>query len=285
MKTSSPLRYPGGKSSMASVLKQVRQLNNLGNRAIAEPFAGGAGASLALLFDELTPEIYINDRDIAVRDFWWSITQRPDDFVALLRRTRINMTEWRRQRDIYRCRARLPRLKRGFATFYLNRCNRSGIIFNGGPIGGVKQTGAWKLNARFNKTDLIKRCLRVAEYRDRVTVTGVDGIEFIKSLDARQTFFFIDPPYFEKGQSLYLNVADSAYHTLLAEQLKTMSDAAWVLTYDDCHEIRKLYADWAFVRPFSLRYSASERRGGREVLITPKWLHLPRSQSSDSIMW
>ena len=50
MKTCSPLRYPGGKSAMAELLSEIRRLNGLGDRAIAEPFAGGAGASLTLLF-------------------------------------------------------------------------------------------------------------------------------------------------------------------------------------------------------------------------------------------
>lgn len=285
MKTASPLRYPGGKASMADVLRQIKQMNNLGGRAIAEPFAGGAGASLALLFDEMTPSIHINDLDHSVRDFWWAITERCDEFLDLMRKTRINMTEWRRQREIYRSKGRMPRLTRGFATFYLNRCNRSGVIFNGGPIGGVKQLGEWKINARFNKVELAKRCQRVADYADRISVSGLDGIEFIKSLEVSKTFFFIDPPYFEKGQSLYLNAANQEYHACLSEKLKKMTDAAWVLTYDDCQEIRDLYKGWAEIRPFSLRYSASERRGGREILITPKWLRLPNDQRSMSIGW
>jgi len=285
MKTASPLRYPGGKAAMADVLRQISQLNSLGNRSIAEPFAGGAGASLALLFDELTPNIHINDLDHSVRDFWWAITARCDEFLDLMRKTRVNMTEWRRQREIYRSKSRMPRLTRGFATFYLNRCNRSGVIFNGGPIGGVKQDGEWKINARFNKADLAKRCRRVADYAERISVSGMDGIELIKSLDASKTFFFIDPPYFEKGQSLYLNAANQGYHAELSEKLKEMTEAAWVLTYDDCREIRSLYRGWADIRSFSLRYSASEKRGGREILITPKWLRLPRDQRSMSIGW
>jgi DNA adenine methylase len=196
MKTASPLRYPGGKSALANVLKQIRQLNNLGDRAIAEPFAGGAGASLALLFEESAPEIYINDRDSLIRDFWWSITQRCDEFIALLKGTRINMTEWRRQRDLYRSQVRGMKLERGFATFYLNRCNRSGVIFNGGPIGGIKQLGKWKLNARFNKVNLITRCKRVADYGERINVSGLDGIKFIRSLNTERTFFFHRPAIF-----------------------------------------------------------------------------------------
>lgn len=285
MNTSSPLRYPGGKSSMVGLLSQIIRLNGLGRRAIAEPFAGGAGASLSLLYREETPEIHINDADPAIHDLWWTLVRRPEPFLAMLSRTRVNMTEWRRQRDVYRCADRVSRLRRGFAAFYLNRCNRSGIIMNGGPIGGVKQTGEWKINARYNKPELRQRCERISEYRDRIHVNGQDGVEFIEERDAGATFFFIDPPYFVKGPTLYLNTLDKTYHEALASRLKALSDDAWVLTYDDCPEIRKMYRGWATIRPFSLRYTASRRRSGREVMIVPKWMQLPRHQDSAALSW
>ena len=84
MKTSSPLRYPGGKSSMAGLLGDIRKLNGLGDRAIAEPYAGGAGASLNLLFLEETHKIFINDADDAIYDFWWTLVNRPQPFFNLL---------------------------------------------------------------------------------------------------------------------------------------------------------------------------------------------------------
>lgn len=285
MRTSSPLRYPGGKSTMASLLSQFRRLNDLGDRAIAEPFAGGAGASLTLLYLEETHEIYLNDADPAIHDFWWSLVNQSQPFLKMLSKARVSMAEWRRQRDVYRNRGRVSRLHRGFSAFFLNRCNRSGIIMNAGPIGGMKQTGKWKVSARFNKPDLRRRCEKVAEYGDRVHVSGHDGIAFIKSLNAESTFFFIDPPYFAKGQTLYLNALEEEYHIALSAQLKSMSDAAWVLTYDDCPEIRRLYQDWATIRPFSLRYAAAERRSGKEVLIAPKWMRLPASQTSGAVAW
>lgn len=285
MKTSSPLRYPGGKSAMAGLLSGIRRLNGLGGTAIAEPFAGGAGASLTLLYLEETHRIYVNDLDPAIYDFWWTLVHRPSAFLDLLSRTRLNMAEWRRQRDIYRRRSGVSRLRRAFAAFYLNRCNRSGIIMNGGPIGGVKQKGKWKLDARYNKAELRRRCERVVEYRDRIEVSCEDGIGFIERLDPRSTFLFIDPPYFEKGPTLYLNVLDGGYHAALASRLRELSDSAWVLTYDDCPAVRRMYRGWAAIRPFSLRYAASERRSGREVLIAPKWMRLPDSQESASITW
>ena len=270
---------------MAGLLSQVRKLNGLGDRVIAEPFAGGAGASLTLLYLEETPEIYINDADPAIHDFWWAIINRPKQFADMISKTRVSMAEWRRQRDVYRDRGRVSRLRRGFAAFYLNRCNRSGIIMNGGPIGGVKQEGKWKLNARFNKVDLRRRCEKVAEYRDRVHVSARDGIKFIESHDADSTLFFIDPPYFGKGNTLYLDTLDEKYHVALAARLKSIADSAWVLTYDDCSEIRQIYRDWTTIRPFSLRYAASERRSGKEVLIVPNWMRLPESQASAAITW
>lgn len=284
MKKASPLRYPGGKSAMADLLIQIRKLNGFGAHSLAEPFAGGAGASLTLLYLEETKEIFINDADPAIHDFWWSLVNKPRQFLDCLSNSEVTIDEWRRQREIYG-KLRISRTRRGFAAFFLNRCNRSGIVATGGPIGGVNQTGKWKLNARFNKVDLLRRCGRVAEYGERINVLGKDGMEFIESTDTDTTMFFIDPPYFGKGPTLYLDSLDEDYHCALASLLMEMKDDAWVLTYDDCPEIRGMYSDWANIRPYSLRYTASSRRFGNEILIVPKWMKLPDSQSSAVLKW
>lgn len=285
MNLASPLRYPGGKGAMAGMLAEIRRRNGVAGLSQAEPFAGGAGASLSLLYAEHAPEVLINDADPAMHDFWWALTERGKEFGEILSGARASMAEWRRQRNAYRD-ARTGRLRRGFAAFYLNRCNRSGIIMNGGPIGGTKQTGKWKIGARFNKEALLARCQKISEYANRIKVSGMDGIKFIDSVDTKETFLFIDPPYFHKGPLLYLNSLDEKYHKALAEKLHSLPEqAAWVLSYDDCPEIRKLYRNWAAVRPFTLRYTASERKKGREVLITPKWMELPKTQKSLAIEW
>jgi len=275
MNTVSPFRYPGGKASMSSFLSELRSLNDIGDTAIAEPFAGGAGASLSLLIKEAASNIYINDADPAIHAFWWSLKKHPDDLLCRLSRTRVNMTEWNRQRDTYRSTGRISRLDRGFAAFYLNRCNRSGIIVNGGPIGGVKQAGKWKLDARFNKTELRSRLERLIEYRDRIEVSADDGIDFVRAMTEQEVFFFIDPPYFEKGSLLYMNDLGPAYHRRLSQVLRARQNSLWVLTYDDCEPIRRLYESWANVSSFSLRYSAAQRRIAREIMITPHWMNVP----------
>lgn len=270
---------------MAGLLASIRKINGLGNRAVAEPFAGGAGASLTLLYLEETHRIHINDADPAIFDFWWTLIKRPKPFLGMLSNTPVSIGEWRHQRDVYRKRGKVSHTRQGFAAFYLNRCNRSGIIMDGGPIGGIKQTGKWKLDARFNKSELSRRCERVVEYKDRISVSSDDGLQFIESLDPASTFYFIDPPYLEKGPMLYLNSLDKDYHKALATKLKSLSDVAWVLTYDDCTEVRLLYQGWASIRPFSLRYVAARQRIGRELLITPKWMQLPAWQPSAALSW
>ena len=284
MRVASPLRYPGGKASMTDLLRRIRMLNDLNGHAFAEPFAGGAGAALSLLYLRETHEIHINDLDAAIHDFWFSAVHDSELLLEYLDRSPVTVEEWKRWRDIYRGGA-ASRLDRGFAAFYLNRCNRSGIIDGGGVIGGIEQRGRWKIDARFNKDTLRGRIERIAEEHDRILVTNLDGIDFIDTLNPQSTMYFVDPPYFVKGPALYLNGLDDDYHERLALKLQSMSGAAWVLTYDDCPEVRELYEDWAAVRSFSLRYTARERRQGMEVLITPKWLRLPTAQSSAAITW
>ena len=280
MRLSSPLRYPGGKSAMAGLLVKLRQLNNLGNYTIAEPFAGGAGASLALLYLEETKEIFINDADPAIHDFWWSLVNRHEQFLDYLLSTKVTMAEWQCQKNIYKRPKHVSRVQRGFATFFLNRCNHSGIVVNGGPIGGINQTGRWKLDARFNKSNLHSRCQKVAEYSGRISVSKQDGVDFLEYADAETTMFFIDPPYFEKGSTLYLDSLGVENHQALAKRLRSMKDKAWILTYDDCPEVRRMYCSWANVQSYSLRYTARDRREGAEVLITPKWMEVPKISSS-----
>lgn len=285
MRTASPLRYPGGKESMTSLLRETRRLNDIEGLDLAEPFAGGAGASLSLLFNGDAPRIRINDADEAIHDFGWSILHRTAEFGRMIDKVPLSIEEWKRQRAIYREPGRASRLRRGFAAFYLNRTNRSGILLKGGPIGGLEQAGAWKLDARFNRDGLKQRIQRVADHRRRVSLSSMDGLALLDECDHEQTFWFIDPPYFHKGETLYLNSLDVSYHQRLADRLKLMPDAAWVVTYDDCPEIRAMYHGWATVREFGLRYVANERRSGREVMITPHWMKLPEAQTSGTITW
>jgi DNA adenine methylase len=261
----SPLRYPGGKTFLLPFFEKIIEANKLHDVTYVEPYAGGAGAALALLFLEHVDRIVINDLDNAIYAFWKSAVFRSDEFVECVKSTPVTVREWRRQKAIYSDRrARLFDL--GFATFFLNRTNVSGIL-DGGPIGGLDQQGDWLIDARYNKEGLSERIRQLGLYRDRISVSNLDGIELIRDYVKRKdVFIYLDPPYFEKGATLYLNHYQESDHASLAKLLNDNADAFWLLTYDNQNQIRSLYPKRR-INNFSLNYNAYESRKGHEILV------------------
>lgn len=275
----SPLRYPGGKAVLSEFLADVLAVNGLRDGTYVEPYAGGAGAALNLLFAEHVQRIVLNDVDPCVFAFWHAVLNRKDDLVRRVRKTPVSIAEWERQRDIYRQERRHSRIKVALAAFYLNRCNRSGIMVNGGPIGGFAQSGRWRLDARFNKDELIRRVEKIHTYRDRISFHNMDAIQFLERVvshlsDRDKALVFLDPPYYEKGSRLYLNHYQHRDHAQLAEYMKREHAFRWVMTYDNVSEIRDLYEECSSLS-FSLPYSAHGRKTGRELLIHCRSLVLP----------
>lgn len=278
MRTITPLRYPGGKACLAPALTAVMDANNLDWPVMAEPYAGAAGASLELLFAERVRSILINDLDYRIYSFWWAALNHTDEFIKRIDSVSLSIREWKRQRDVYRNPRKHRRFDVGFATFYLNRTNRSGILINGGPIGGIKQKGTWKLNARFTRETLIDRVERIVAYRERIVISNLDALRFIRQLERDYAdtplFIYLDPPYYEKGADLYLSNYEHEDHVAVGKALRGCKHRHWALTYDDVPAIRKIYSGCR-VRPFNLRYTAQRRRQGEELFIVPKKLILP----------
>jgi DNA adenine methylase len=277
----SPLRYPGGKQVLAKVIASFIEANRLEGCVYAEPYAGGAGAALSLLYSEHVSRVLLNDADPCVYAFWRSLLKRTDDFLRLVRDTPLTVTEWKRQREIYRGRTTESQLRLGFATFYLNRTNRSGIIKDGGVIGGLEQSGKWKIDARFNRLELVRRMARVALYEPRISITKMDALQFMQTRleplgkpDSCGTFVYLDPPYYNKGSDLYLNYYSPNDHQALTSYLRGQRPFDWILTYDRSRPIIRLYS-WANRFCFRLPYSAHRRRQGHEVLVAEKRLLIP----------
>lgn len=261
----SPLRYPGGKTFLLPFFERIIALNHLHDTTYIEPYAGGAGAALALLFLEQVDRIVINDLDKAIYAFWRSAVFNSERFIDRIQLTPVTVKEWRRQKAIYRD-PKANRFDLGFATFFLNRTNVSGIL-DGGPIGGLEQRGKWLIDARYNKVGLSERVKQLGLYKDRITVSNLDGVDLISDYLLRDNIFiYLDPPYFEKGASLYLNHYQKSDHESLAQQLNGNSEAFWLLTYDNRSQIRSLYPERR-INNFSLNYNAYESRKGHEILV------------------
>lgn len=275
-RSASPLRYPGGKACLFDLTVNFLRLNGLLQRKYAEPYSGGCGLALSLLFSGHVTSIHLNDLDRSVWAFWMSVLHQTEDLIHLIESTPLSVDEWRKQRDIQWRKADADVLELGFSTFFLNRTNRSGIIHSGGVIGGLNQNGKWKIDCRFNKPDLIKRIKRISLYRNRIKVYNEDAEKFMDQLEngiADDVVVYIDPPYYEKGSKLYRNAYRAADHERLSRRISRL-DVPWFLTYDNIPEIRRLYADFPSAE-LDIGYSVQTKRRGSEILVASKYLRLP----------
>ncbi len=274
-KTPSPLRYPGGKASILNMVAKIIKENNLNKCCYVEPYAGGCGLALSLLFDGYVHELYLNDIDRSIWAFWNSITTETERFIEKIQEINITIEEWHRQRDIQRNKDKFDDFTLGFSSFFLNRTNRSGIILKAGVIGGLEQSGKYKLDCRFNKDRLIEQIIRIKKYKNRIHFYNLDAIDFIQKMNKNlpiNTLYCIDPPYYEKGSTLYTNFYEHQDHLKLSKLILKL-DRNWILTYDNSDEIKKMYKTVKQYN-FYLNYSAARKRVGTELLITSNSINI-----------
>lgn len=260
-----PLRYPGGKAKFAPVIKQLIEKNNLHGHYI-EPYAGGAGVALDLLLSGYCTDIHINDLDLAIYHFWKSITEQTEDFIRLINDTPVTIEEWHKQKILLK-REELSPLEHGFAAFFLNRTNRSGIL-KAGVIGGLNQTGSYKLDCRFNKIDLIKRIERIGELAKQIHVTNFDTETWLPILDRSvppNSLIYLDPPYYEKGQGLYRNFYCHQDHLAIQEKLTNIK-TPWIVSYDNNPNIKEIYNKYR-QQEYVLNYSVQKKIKATEIII------------------
>lgn len=272
--TDTPLRYPGGKTQMTPLVLDIMRSNGLHQGFYCEPFAGGAGIACRLLVNGHISEAWINDIDPSIHAFWHSVLNQTDALCDLVERTPITLEEWHSQRAVQQL-ARPSRLALGFSTLFLNRTNRSGIL-KGGVIGGFEQRGAYSIDCRFNRTDLVRKIRRLALYRDQVRLSCVDALEFIREAVPtlpKRSLVNIDPPYFAQGPDLYTSFYTPDDHAALSRAVRAIR-RPWLLTYDDAPEIARLYAGLPGTR-LSLTYYAQVKRPGVELFIASPSVSVP----------
>lgn len=274
----SPLRYPGGKSKISSYLEDLILLNNLEGCTFYELYAGGAGAALNLLFSGVVEKIVLNDLDLHIYNFWLSVLNQTDDFIRLINTTKVDIDTWDKQKAIYIDHENHTPLEVGFSAFFLNRCNRSGILYKAGPIGGRDQTGNYKIDVRFNKIELCRRIEKIATLKKQIQVTNQESITLLKSIFSQQKekrFVFLDPPYYDQGENLYLSFYKDSDHVNLRDLLKEHNDEMWFLTYDNSPRIIELYA--SFIQSdLPMTYTLQAKKKSKEVMMFSKALYLPK---------
>lgn len=263
MANATPLRYPGGKARLRPYVEKLIQANQLYDAHYVEPFCGGAAVAIELLLSYVVSAIHINDFDRAVYSFWYSVVHRTEELCDRIEKTSCDMDTWHEQKSIYKMRESSDLLDLGFATFFLNRTNRSGIL-EAGVIGGKGQAGAWRLDARYNKIDLIARIKAIGALRSRIKIYNLDAQEFLSSNQLNfpeKTLVYLDPPYVEKGPGLYLNHFNADDHRKLASWVKGELKRPWMVSYDDHPLIRECYGDDEMQMDFPYSAHGNAKRG------------------------
>ena len=276
----SPLRYPGGKQQLSEYVKRLIAVNQLYDGIYAEPYAGGAGVALDLLCSEYVRDIHLNDLDKNIASFWNCVVNQPSKLIERLESTPATVENWREQKAIIdNAGPDTPELDRGFATLFLNRCNRSGIL-DAGPIGGFDQNGPWKIDARYNTKGLAARIRRIARYHNSIRITNLDCLDFLEMEKAellrRKSLTYLDPPYFVQGKNLYLNAYKPDDHKKVADFLECeFGDIHWIVSYDACEPIAKIYSSFRCTEQM-LNYTASSvRKKGKEFMFYSPLMNIP----------
>ena len=171
----SPFRYPGGKGFLTHFLaKRIEETESIINTYL-EPYAGGAGAALNLLHSGCVDFIKLNDLDIRIYSAWRAILGENERFIEEIENSPVDLNTWRKYREIVDNPSPSYSFELGFATYFINRTSRAGIISGSGPIGGYKQEGKWTVDARYYKTTMTKRCKWIGQNADKIELSNKAG--------------------------------------------------------------------------------------------------------------
>lgn len=268
-RTYSPLRYPGGKSCVFPFISSLLYENDIVGCRYVEPYAGGAGLALRLLFEEFVESIVINDLNPLLYCFWNVCTQENERLLKWVSETPVTVNMWKRSKAILRNADDASEFELATAFFFLNRTNVSGAL-NGGVIGGVEQLGKYKIDARYNKSELLRKIEKIGRYKGRIQVSRIDGVQLLSQYtgpSGRDVFIYIDPPYYEKGSNLYMNYYNTSDHERLARGIGKL-ERPWVLSYDNHGFIVNLYRNYD-MRAYKLQHSTSNKIGNEVVVFSP----------------
>ena len=254
MNNKSPLRYPGGKTRACKIIEGVLTKYIDIPPTLVSPFFGG-GSFEFYLQNKYNLDIIANDKFIPLYQLWLSAKNNKKELCTLIDSLHPATKE---QFATYRenIMKETNPLKQAAWYFIINRCSFSGATLSG----GFSKQAAEK---RFTKSS-IQRLKNVD--LSKTTFSNDDFTDFIPRY--KNHFMFLDPPYYlEKKSKLYGKNGDlheSFDHKKLASLLKEVP--TWILCYNDCTYIRKLYEGYTIVE-VNWNYGMNKSKKSSEILI------------------
>jgi len=239
MATVTPFRYPGSKNKMLPILMEHIDKMMAGRNEFCDVFVGGGSVLLEIAKKYPSIQLYANDKDINISSFWEVVAS-----VDSLKMFELfDLLEAKPTLELFYKLRETPAnniVDRAYRAIFFNRTTFSGISTSG-PIGGKEQKSQYNIDCRYNITALKKKIRVCHELLMSRTKVSNDDFSSYESLTMTNCPAYLDPPYYIKGDSLYPEQMKPAHHEFLAKILEIREN--WVLSYDDCPEIRQLYTD------------------------------------------
>lgn len=277
-------RYPGGKRKLRKkIISALKKQIPLGEYEYREPFFGGGSIGLELLKDaDNIHNFYVNDFDPGIAAIWTAVINHPELLIEKI----LSYTPQVEDFNIFKIdllAATMPTtpsniVDLAFKKIAIHQISYSGLgTKSGGPLGGQQQKSKYKIDCRWSPSHMVKKIQVLHESLAAVNArcTNDDFLLSIHDPSIYPVLIYLDPPYYIQGTSLY-QCGFEKDHERLAESLKDTTHA-WVLSYDDCPEIRDLY-QWANIETTSVGYSINAKKTseGRESIMKDELIISPK---------
>lgn len=262
----SPLRYPGGKQK---AIEQIANVFPKNAKEYREPMVGGGSVFLHARSISFAQKYWINDKFTELYSFWQTI-QDPILCAKLMKELEKLRAKFQNADEIkqyfLKAREESPEdaYRQAFLFFFFNR-----VTFS-----GTTRAGGFSASASLRRltASSIERLAPMPHALSDIEITNEDFEKLIVK-KGDDVFIFLDPPYFTatklygKGGSLH-----TFDHERLAKLLRK-TDHKFLITYDDCPEIRALYS-FAKIQSWNLQYGMNncnlkrESKVGSELFIS-----------------
>lgn len=254
-------RYPGGKSKLKKEILPYfpKDFSKLEYR---EPFLGAGSLLIEILKNPTLNKIWINDKDVSLANLWTSVVYDYEKLEELIKNFLPTVKIFKDYSKSLK-ESTDPILLSGFKKLAIHQMSYSGLgLKAGGPIGGLTQNSKYLIDCRWSPNYILRKTKEIMQKINKLMVkqnccTSLD-FESLVLDESDRAFIYLDPPYYEKGKDLYIHSFSIEDHIRLSSCLKKTKHM-WVLSYDDCDEIKNLY-DWADVKEINVNYSITSKK-------------------------
>lgn len=274
MSSYSLFRYPGGKSKLLKKIFPLIESRIKDSNIYIDPFFGGGSSSLYVLETYTHIDKFIfSDLDLDLVNLWNTVIKSPHDLIKLINNYQPTVESFYEfKKDLEVSKDQDPIIS-GFKKLVIHQLSYSGLGCKaGGPIGGINQTSTYKVDCRWSPKLLEKKIIKFNKLFLQRNVREIYNLDFkdcINNYNFPQGFTYLDPPYYIKGNELYLNGFSDKDHLDLQEVL-TNFIGQWALSYDKVMYIENLYSHLATIHPLNVNYSITTSREKEEILIIKK---------------